>query len=76
MPANGFWGLFARDPVLRSPAALACDQVEEGEALEVLGLLVAVLHDLVVSLPQRLHAQPMPCLLLVQLLIRQPAKSR
>ena len=47
----------------------AGDEVEEAEALEVLGLLVAVLHDLVVALPQRLHTQPVPDLLLVQLLL-------
>ena len=36
------------------------DKVEEGEALEIFGLLIAELHDLVVALPQRLHAEPVP----------------
>ena len=36
------------------------DEVEEGEALKVLGLLVGHLDDLVVALPQCLHAQLRP----------------
>ncbi len=47
---------------------VAGDQVQEAQALKVLGLLVAVLHDLVVALAQRLHTQPVPGFLVVQLL--------
>ena len=45
-----------------------CHEVQEGEALKVLGLLVAELHNLVVALSQGLDPQPMPCVLVVQLL--------
>lgn len=45
-----------------------CHEVQEGEALKVLGLLVAELHDLVVALPQSLYAQPMPGVFVINLL--------
>ena len=45
-----------------------CHEVQEGEALKVLGLLVAELHNLVVALPQSLYAQPMPGVLVINLL--------
>ena len=47
--------------------AVAGDQVEEGELLEALGLLVADLHDGVVALAQRLGRQLVPDGRLVQL---------
>ena len=42
------------------------DEVQEREALKVLGLLVAELHDLVVALAEGLDAQLVPGLLVVQ----------
>jgi hypothetical protein len=45
---------------------LAGDEVQEGQPLPGLGLLVAELHDVEVALPQRLHAQPVPGVLVVQ----------
>mmetsp|Transcript_30277 Transcript_30277/g.77203 ORF Transcript_30277/g.77203 Transcript_30277/m.77203 type:complete len:1034 (-) Transcript_30277:1092-4193(-) len=47
---------------------VAGDEVQEGQALKRLGLLVRELHDLVVALAQRLHAQLVPRVLVVQLL--------
>ena len=44
------------------------DEVQEGQALEVFGLLVGKLHDVVVALPQSLRAQPAPRVLVIQLL--------
>ena len=45
---------------LRQLLRVASDEIEEGEALKVLGLLVGHLDDLVVALPQCLHAQLRP----------------
>ena len=47
---------------------VARDEVQEGQALEVLGLLVAELHYVVVALPQRLDAQARPGVLVIQFL--------
>mmetsp|Transcript_6440 Transcript_6440/g.26210 ORF Transcript_6440/g.26210 Transcript_6440/m.26210 type:complete len:322 (-) Transcript_6440:35-1000(-) len=47
---------------------VAGDEVQEGKALEVLGLLVRKLDDLVVTLPQRLDAELVPGVLIVELL--------
>mmetsp|Transcript_31726 Transcript_31726/g.82115 ORF Transcript_31726/g.82115 Transcript_31726/m.82115 type:complete len:632 (+) Transcript_31726:248-2143(+) len=49
---------------------VAGDEVQERQALKVLCLLVAELHDLVVALAQRLHAQLVPCLLVIKRLRR------
>lgn len=43
-------------------------KVQERETLKVLGLLVAELHNLMVALPQRLYAQPVPGVLVINLL--------
>ena len=45
---------------------VARDQVEEGEALHVLGALVGHLDDLVVALLERLGAEPLPIVLSVE----------
>ena len=45
-----------------------CHEVQEGEALKVLGLLVAELHYLVVALPQSFYAQAVPGVLVINLL--------
>lgn len=45
-----------------------CHEVQEGETLKVLGLLVAELHNLVVALPQSLYAQPMPGVFVINFL--------
>lgn len=45
---------------------VAGDEVEEGELVEVLGPLVAHLHNLVVTLQQRSLAQPLPAASLIQ----------
>ena len=47
---------------------VARDEVQEGEALKVLGLLVGKLDDLVVTLPERLDAELVPSVLVVELL--------
>ena len=52
-----------------------CDEIQEGEALEIFGLLVAELHDLVVALPQGLHAEPVPGVLVIQVLRRTYIRS-
>ena len=45
-----------------------CHEVQEGQPLKVLGLLVAELHNLMVALPQGLYAQPVPGVLVINLL--------
>jgi hypothetical protein len=53
---------------LRQLLGVPGDQVQEGKPLEVFGFLVRKLDNLVVALAQRLDAQLVPSLLLVQLL--------
>ena len=50
---------------------LTCHEVQKGQALIVLGLLVAELHNLVIALLQSLHTQSVPCVLVIQLLQKQ-----
>ena len=57
-----------RDSMSSWRLELACHEVQEGQPLKVLGLLIAELHDLVVALPESLHSQPVPCLLVINLL--------
>lgn len=45
-----------------------CHEIQERQALKVLGLLVAELHNLVVALSQSLDTQPVPGVLVVKLL--------
>ena len=52
-----------------------CHEIQEGQALKVLGLLVAELHNLVVALPQSLYAQAMPGVLVINLLQDQTNTS-
>ena len=53
---------------LRKLLEVAGDQVQEGEPLKVLGLLIAKLYDLMVALSEGLHAQTVPRVFVVQLL--------
>ena len=53
---------------LRQLLGVPGDQVQEGKPLKVFGFLVRKLDDVVVALAQRLDAQLVPSLLLVQLL--------
>lgn len=63
----------ARSANCRRPATptdarphLAGDEVQEGQALKALGLLVAELHNAKVALAQRLNAQPVPGVALIK----------
>jgi hypothetical protein len=47
---------------------ISSDQIQKGQAIKILGLLIGCLHDLVVALAKCFHSQFMPTLGLVQLL--------
>ena len=45
-----------------------CHEIQEGEALKVLGFLVAEFHNLMIALPQSFYTQPMPGVLVINFL--------
>ncbi len=65
---------FCPDKQMKMPCT--CHEVEEGEALKVLGFLVAELHNLVVALPQSLYSQSVPGVLLVDLLQARQSQAK